>query len=91
MVKILNLVKAAVLFVGMVWGMYGNIDATVDKPRPKPVEISPPQVGVAEPALNQEEIRKGKYPTIDLTKVPSRTMTVSAPIKTSLSEHGGLP
>ena len=92
MVKILNLVKAAVLFVGIVWGMYGNSDATVDRrpPRPKPIEISPPQVGVAEPALNQEEIRKGKYPTIDLTKVASRTRTVSAPLKTSL-EHGGLP
>ena len=90
MVKILNLVKAAVLFVGMVWGMYGNRDATVEGSPPKrPIEISPPQV--VEPALNQEEIRKGKYPTIDLTKVPSRTMTVSAPIKTSLSEHGGLP
>ena len=93
MIKILNLVKAAVLFVGMVWGMYGNIDATVDKPqpRPKPVEISPPQVGVAEPALNQKELRKGEYPTIDLTKAASRTRTVSAPLKTSLSEHGGLP
>ena len=92
MVKILNLVKAAVLFVGMVWGMYGNRDATVEGSPPKrPIEISPPQVGVAEPALNQEELQKGEYPTIDLTKVPSRTMTVSAPIKTSLSEHGGLP
>ena len=90
MVKILNLVKAAVLFVGIVWGMYGNSDATVDKPqpRPKPVEIIVQQV--AEPALNQEELRKGEYPTIDLTKVASRTRTVSAPFKTSL-EHGGLP
>ena len=90
MVKILNLVKAAVLFVGMIWGMYGNRDATVEGSPPKrPIEISPPQVGVAEPALNQKELQK-EYPTIDLTKVPSRTRTVSAPIKTSL-EHGGLP
>mgnify|MGYP000418603372 CR=1 FL=1 len=91
MVKILNLVKAAVLFVGMVWGMYGNRDATVEGSPPKrAIEIIVQQV--AEPALNQEELRKGtEYPTIDLTKVASRTRTVSAPLKTSLSEHGGLP
>ena len=90
MVKILNLVKAAVLFVGMVWGMYGNRDATVEGSPPKrPIEIIVQQV--AEPALNQKELQKGEYPTIDLTKVPSRTMTVSAPIKTSLSQHGRLP
>ena len=89
MVKILNLVKAAVLFVGIVWGMYGNSDATVDRrpPRPKPIEIIVQQVAKNEPALNQG---KGEYPTIDLTKVASRTRTVSAPFKTSL-EHGGLP
>ena len=35
MVKILNLVKAAVLFLGMVWGMYGNNDVTkISNPKP---------------------------------------------------------
>ena len=91
MVKILNLVKAAVLFLGMVWGMYGNNDVTkINKPpQPKP-ELQK----VSEPPLNQKEqleLRKSEYPTIDLTKATSRTGTVSAPLKTSSLEHGGLP
>ena len=92
MVKILNLVKAAVLFLGMVWGMYGNNDVTKIS-NPKPPQPKPELQQVSEPPLNQKEqleLRKSEYPTIDLTKATSRTGTVSAPLKTSSLEHGGL-
>ena len=90
MVKILNLVKAAVLFLGMVWGMYGNNDVTKIS-NPKPPQPKPELQKVSEPPKQEQlELRKSEYPTIDLTKATSRTGTVSAPLKTSSLEHGGL-
>ena len=71
MVKISNLFLATALFMTAVVGLYGTkpILKTSTKPKPKPK---------VEMVLKRVQLRGD---VVDLTRVASRTRTVSAPLK----------
>lgn len=94
MIKFPNLLKAAGIMLGLVWGLYGN--QSVIKAVPE-VWFADPYEEVAAVAVPVKPAQfatvppKGilKHPTvtIDLTKDPSRSETLSAPLKSDV----GLP
>ena len=94
MTKFSNVLKAAGVMMGLVWGMYGNTD--VSAKAPVTTSQVPVSTTVSEAAVKAEITQQTDYPTvmkrvtIDLTDKPSRTRSVSAPFKSD-SGHGDLP
>ena len=87
MIKFSNVLKAGGLMMGLVWGMYGNTDVTqvVPAKAAKAPEKVPKSL---ETEITQPKTEVADYPTVkvkrvvvDLTNVPSRTRSVSAPFK----------
>ena len=85
------MLKAGGLMMGLVWGMYGNTDVTQVKAAKAPEKV-PKSL---ETEITQPKTEVADYPTVkvkrvvvDLTNVPSRTRSVSAPFK---SDDGDLP
>ena len=91
MIKFPNLIKAAGIMLGLVWGLYGN--QSIIKPVPEIRFADPYEEAVAVPVKPEQfapvppkGILKHPTVTIDLTKDPSRSETLSAPLKSD-----GLP
>ena len=93
MIKFPNLIKAGIL-LGMVWGLYGN--NRIKNIKDPEVELADPYEEEMVPVIKRLKVApqpvKGilKYPTIDLTRGPSKSQTLSAPLKSDV-EHVGLP
>jgi len=92
MIKFPNLLKAAGIMLGLVWGLYGN--QSVIKAVPEVWFADPYEEAVAVPVkpaqfatVPPKGILKHPTVTIDLTKVPSKSQTLSAPLKSDV----GLP
>ena len=93
MTKFSNVLKAAGVMMGLVWGVYGNKDVSATSPVRGEASQVPVSTTVSEAAVAAVEIKQQTdYPTvmkrvtIDLTDKPSRTRSVSAPFK---SDGGG--
>ena len=89
MVKFPNLIKAAGIMLTLVWGLYGNVQigASEDVKFADPVEDAQIVAEMMKPPVPPKGILKHPTVTIDLTKVPSRSETLSAPLKSDV----GLP
>ena len=88
MTKFSNVLKAAGVMMGLVWGVYGNKDASAKGSVRGEATQVPVTTTVSEPVSGAVEIKQQTdYPTvmkkvtIDLTDKPSRTRSVSAPFK----------
>ena len=93
MTKFSNVLKAAGVMMGLVWGVYGNKDVSATSPVRGEASQVPVSTTVSEAAVPAVEIKQQTdYPTvmkrvaIDLTDKASRTRSVSAPFK---SDGGG--
>ena len=95
MIKISNLLQAGALMLGLVFGLYGNVDVQNTGNRPVRGARSPRlaarlkarlQAPAAPTVLQEVSVEKTKPKPIDLTRDGSRTRTVSAPFK---SDGGG--
>ena len=94
MTKFSNVLKAAGVMMGLVWGVYGNKDVSATSPVRGEASQVPVTTTVSEAAVPgaAEITQQTDYPTvmkrvtIDLTDKPSRTRSVSAPFK---SDGGG--
>ena len=96
MTKISNVLKAGGLMMGLVWGMYGNTDVTQvvpakaakapeKEPKSLETEITQPTEVTDYPTV------KVKRVVVDLTNVPSRSRSVSAPFKSDGGDDVDLP
>ena len=79
--------------IGLVWGLYGN--NPIPNIKDPEVEFADPYEEEMVPVMKRLKVAqpvKGilKYPTIDLTRGPSKSQTLSAPLKSDV-EHVGLP
>jgi len=96
MTKFSNVLKAAGVMMGLVWGVYGNKDVSATSPVRGEASQVPVTTTISEAAVKAEITQQTDYPTvmkrvtIDLTDKPSRTRSVSAPFKSD-SGHGDLP
>ena len=98
MTKFSNVLKAAGVMMGLVWGVYGNKDVSDTSPVRGEASQVPVSTTVSEAAVPAVEIKQQTdYPTvmkrvtIDLTDKPSRTRSVSAPFKSDGGGDGDLP
>ena len=91
MIKFPNLLKAAGIMLTLVWGLYGNVQIgarqTEDVKFADPVEDAQIVAEMMKPPVPPKGILKHPTVTIDLTKVPSKSRTLSAPLKSDV----GLP
>ena len=97
MTKFSNVLKAAGVMMGLVWGVYGNKDVSATSPVREASQVTV-STTVSEAAVKAVEItQQTDYPTvmkrvaIDLTDKPSRTRSVSAPFKSDGGGDGDLP
>ena len=90
MSKFSNVLKAAGVMMGLVWGIYGNKDASAQVPvttTQVPVITTVSEPAVPGAARAEITVQQTDYPTVmkrvtvDLTDKPSRTRSVSAPFK----------
>ena len=97
MTKFSNVLKAAGVMMGLVWGVYGNKDVSATSPVRGEASQVPVSTTVSEAAVKAEIAQQTDYPTvmkrvtIDLTDKPSRTRSVSAPFKSDGGGDGDLP
>ena len=98
MTKFSNVLKAAGVMMGLVWGVYGNKDVSATSPVRGEASQVTVTTTVSEAAVKAAEIpQQTDYPTvmkrvtIDLTDKPSRTRSVSAPFKSDRGGDGNLP
>ena len=92
MIKFPNLIKAVGIMIGMVWGLYGNnrIKNIQEKTFPEVGFVDPYEESEMAPVIKRLKVApqpvKGilKYPTIDLTRGPSKSQTLSAPLKSDV-------
>ena len=88
MIKFPNLIKAVGIMLGMVWGLYGN--NRIQNIKDPEVGFDPYEESEMAPVIKRLKVApqpvKGilKYPTIDLTRGPSKSQTLSAPLKSDV-------
>lgn len=94
MIKISNLLKAMSIIIGLTWALYGtglvartNVEVRSERSEPSVRTGNEPRMELVRVQLGVPPAKKARYPEIDLTKVPSRTRTVSTPLKSDI----GLP